>query len=1089
MEDEKNNEEKIFHEAIAKPVSERSAYLKTVCRNNPGLLCHIKNLLRAYDTQDDFLEIPPWVEDVIPDSSSFVEGTGTIIGRYKLLEKIGEGGMAVVYMAEQERHIRRKVALKIIKLGMDTKSVIARFEAERQALAMMDHPNIAKVLDAGATQTGRPYFVMELVTGVSITEYCDKNNLSTKERLGLLIQVCNAVQHAHQKGIIHRDIKPNNVMVTQRDGAPFPKVIDFGIAKATRQRLTEKTLYTRYAHIIGTPAYMSPEQVNLGDVDVDTRSDIYSLGVLLYELLTGTKPFSEEELRKGGYLEMQRIISEQEPPKPSTKLSTLGEALTDVSRNRQANPEVLLKLIKGDLDQIVMKCLEKDRSRRYETAHGLAKDIGRHMKNEPILARPPSFIYQAHKFCQRHRSHIVITAAVMAIFVGLVVTVLMYRQTMKLQWAKVEALPKIVELVKETNYGAAFTLAQKAKKFIPEDPTLMELWPRISRSYSVSTNPSDADIFCQEYSKADTPWQYLGRSPLENITLPQCMYRWKIEKEGFAIYECVVDHSFDIRLRKEERLDEMVWIKAWKCEIISSSSDQTKTVEVPSYLIDKYEVTNEQFNVFVDNGGYTNPEYWEGLDFVKDGLQLSWQEAMSEFHDQTDQAGPATWLEGVYPKGQGKHPVSGISWFEAVAYSKFVGKSLPTLYHWEQAACLWESAVIIPHSNFSMNGTVPVGSHIGMGQTGLYDMAGNVKEWCFNATDDSGSHRYILGGSWGEQTYMFTSRDFRSPWDRAAVNGFRCVLYQNSKEPTPNLLLNPIKQHPVKDYSAAVPCSDEEFRIMHDHFAYDRMPLNAKVELINEHSPFWCRKEKITFDAAYDNERVIAYLFVPTSVEPPYQAVIYWPGSSANESKLFQGLPERHSTELILTSRRVLFFPVYKGTYERSLDGSGIHGAPRTFRDVLIQMVKDLSRSVDYLESRDDIDSKKIAYCGMSAGATLAIPALAMEDRFQAAILISGGFPTWDLTAQVPTLDPVSHASRIRIPVLMVNGKEDFVFPYATSQRPMYEFLGTPEAHKKHQVYPGGHGLLGLFRKQIQENVIDWLDRYLGPVESRQPRR
>jgi len=368
----------------------------------------------------------------------------------------------------------------------------------------------------------------------------------------------------------------------------------------------------------------------------------------------------------------------------------------------------------------------------------------------------------------------------------------------------------------------------------------------------------------------------------------------------------------------------------------------------------------------------------------------------------------------------------------------------------------------------------------------LYDMAGNVKEWCFNATDDSGSHRYILGGGWGEQTYMFISRDFRSPWNRAAVNGFRCVLYPGSAEPVTNVLLSPIEQRPAKDYSTAAPCSDEEFRIMLNHFAYDQTPLNADFERIDDRSPFWDRKEKITFDAAYDGERVIAYLFVPKSVEPPYQAVIYWPGSSAIESKSFQGLPERHSTELILTSGRALLFPVYKGTYERGFDEVlSIHASPRTFRDNFIRMIMDLSRSIDYLETRNDIDSERIAYCGMSAGATLAIPVLAVEDRFKAAVLISGGFPTWDLTARIPTLDPVSYAARVKTPVLMVNGKEDFVFPYATSQRPMYEFLGTPEAHKKHQVYPGGHGLLGLFRKQIRDDVLDWLDRYLGPVESR----
>jgi len=308
-----------------------SGYLDEVCRGNAELRRRVETLLAAHQESDVLFDEPNvgLMAETAPVEP--VEEPGMMIGRYKLLERIGEGGMAVVYMAEQERPIRRKVALKIIKLGMDTRQVIARFEAERQALAMMDHPGIARVFDAGATETGRPYFVMELVQGVSITEYCDQNRLSTKERLVLFTEVCHAVQHAHQKGIIHRDIKPSNVMVTMHDGVPVPKVIDFGIAKATNQRLTEKTLFTRYAHIIGTPAYMSPEQAELSDVDIDTRTDIYSLGVLLYELLTGTTPFSEEKLRKAGYTEMQRIIREQEPVKPSTRI----RAATDVRRSHR----------------------------------------------------------------------------------------------------------------------------------------------------------------------------------------------------------------------------------------------------------------------------------------------------------------------------------------------------------------------------------------------------------------------------------------------------------------------------------------------------------------------------------------------------------------------------------------------------------------------------------------------------------------------------------------------------------------------------------------------------------------------------------
>ncbi len=407
--------EAIYYAALEQTTGpERSAYLDRTCGSGTAMRARVEALLRANDEAGDFLEASLIDPAVTLDNAATVEGPGTVIGRYRLLERIGEGGMAVVYMGEQTEPVRRKVALKIIKLGMDTRQVIARFEAERQALAMMDHPNIAKVLDGGATETGRPYFVMELVKGVSITDYCDQNKLNTKDRLSLFIQVCNAVQHAHQKGVIHRDIKPSNVMVTHHDGTPLPKVIDFGIAKATNQRLTEKTLFTRYAHIIGTPAYMSPEQAELSDLDIDTRTDIYSLGVLLYELLTGTTPFSEEELRNAGYIEMQRVIREQEPAKPSTKLSTLGATLTDIARQRGCTADLLAKTVRGDLDWIVMKSLEKDRTHRYDTARALAMDVQRHLEHEPVLARAPSATYRLQKFLGRHKSKVI------SVFAGII---------------------------------------------------------------------------------------------------------------------------------------------------------------------------------------------------------------------------------------------------------------------------------------------------------------------------------------------------------------------------------------------------------------------------------------------------------------------------------------------------------------------------------------------------------------------------------------------------------------------------------------------------------------------------------------------
>ncbi len=410
--------ERLFEEASALAASQRSAFLDRACQD-----AVVRREVEALLGEDDLIQAKTetlghkidaarqaWdrpAQDVAPPQ----------LEHYTVLGQLGEGGFGTVYRARQEHPIRRDVALKIIKLGMDTRQVIARFEAERQALAMMDHPGIAKVLDAGATDTGRPYFVMELVGGAPITTYCDRHNLAMAERLELFTQVCHAVQHAHQKGIIHRDIKPSNVLVTEQDGRPVPKVIDFGIAKATAQRLTEHAVFTEQGVFIGTPEYMSPEQAARTEVDIDTRSDIYSLGVLLYELLTGTTPFDGRRLRSAAYGEIQRIIREEEPPRPSTRLSTLGADAGAVARRRQVDVHRLRKSMRGDLDWIIMKCLEKDRARRYESASGLAEDLARHLHDEPVLASPPSASYRMRKMIRRHRGAFIATSLILSVLV------------------------------------------------------------------------------------------------------------------------------------------------------------------------------------------------------------------------------------------------------------------------------------------------------------------------------------------------------------------------------------------------------------------------------------------------------------------------------------------------------------------------------------------------------------------------------------------------------------------------------------------------------------------------------------------------
>jgi serine/threonine protein kinase/WD40 repeat protein len=413
--------EAVFFAALEKGwPQERAAYLDEACAGDPDLRRRVEKMLAAQARAGSFLEQPAASPVATVDEPAVTEGPGTAVGPYKLLEPIGEGGFGVVFLAEQQQPVRRKVALKVLKPGMDTRQVVARFEAERQALAIMDHPNIAKVHDGGATASGRPYFVMELVKGVPITDFCDQNQVPVRERLELFLSVCQAVQHAHQKGVIHRDLKPSNVLVSRHDTTPVVKVIDFGVAKALGQALTDKTVFTGLAQMIGTPLYMSPEQAGMSDLDVDTRSDVYSLGVLLYELLTGTTPFDRERLRAAGYDELRRIIREEEPPRPSTRLSTLGQAATTLSAQRQSDPKRLSQLFRGELDWIVMKALEKDRNRRYESASAFAADVQRYLHDEPVLACPPSAPYRLKKLLRRNKRAIL---AVGLVSVALVLTV------------------------------------------------------------------------------------------------------------------------------------------------------------------------------------------------------------------------------------------------------------------------------------------------------------------------------------------------------------------------------------------------------------------------------------------------------------------------------------------------------------------------------------------------------------------------------------------------------------------------------------------------------------------------------------------
>lgn len=493
------------------------------------------------------------------------------------------------------------------------------------------------------------------------------------------------------------------------------------------------------------------------------------------------------------------------------------------------------------------------------------------------------------------------------------------------------------------------------------------------------------------------------------------------------------------------------------------------------FLIDKYEVTNRQFAKFVESGGYRTPEHWKHP-FSNGRRSLGWQEAMAQFRDSTDRPGPATWELGSYPAGHDDFPVTGVSWYEAAAYAEFAGKSLPTIYHWNRAAWtlagLRDSSPIVLLSNFGGQGVAAVGKHQGMNPHGTYDLAGNVKEWAWNAADPQGAERYILGGAWNEPVYMYNDPDAQSAFARLPTYGFRCVKYLSGVAAT---LQGPL-QAARRDYAREKPANDEVFRIYRSFYVYDKAGLDPAVVSVDSSPQYW-RLEKVTFNAGYGTERITAYLFLPKNVAPPYQAVAFFPGSGALRERSEKRLPQTRSTlDFIVRSGRAVIFPIYQSTYGR---GDGLlYDRPNltsNYRDHVIQWHKDLARSIDYLSSRSDIDAQRLGYLGFSWGATMGPIVLALEDRLKAAVFVVGGF--WQQRGR-PEVEQINFAPRVKTPVLMLNGRYDFVFPVESSQNPMFRLLGTPEPHKRHLLFDSGHSIP---RTELITETLRWFDRYLGP--------
>ncbi len=964
---------------------------------------------------------------------------GETISHYRILSEIGAGGMGIVYKAEDLR-LGRFVALKFLPPQlMRDENARRRLVAEARAASTLDHANVCTIYDVEELPDGRAFIAMAFVDGETLKTRLERAPVPPTEAARLMLQVAHGLAQAHHAGTVHRDVKPGNIMITP-DGSA--KLLDFGIAK-----FAGGGDLTRTGTTVGTIAYMSPEHVRGGVADA--RGDVWALGVVLYEMLTGTRPFTGRD----DYELLQAIIERPVPPLPAREHSGLG--------------------------RIVLRALDRDPARRYANAGEMAHAIEQMLQPTPTVATAVSA-------SRPGRSRVAIVTVVIAV-AAVATTGLWAWRSNGTRTARNITLPEALRLADLDRHGEAYVLATQAERAIPDDPVLAGLWPRISRTINIPSSPEGADVSFALIG-GDGSWHSVGRTPLQNERVPRGIFRWRFAKAGFETRDVLRATDALVVLPGLDRVvtltsagtvpPEMVMVPVppGGLRVTITGFDYNIAVPATDFLIDRTEVTNAEFKAFVDAGGYAKQEYWNEP-FVRDGQPLDWSAAVSLFRDRTGRPGPATWQGGAPPLGQEQHPVAGVSWYEAVAYAAFRGKRLPTVYHWSQAACPELGDAVTRTSNFGGSGPLPATVSRGLGPYGTVDMAGNVKEWTWN---DSGSGgRYLAGGAWNDPDYAFLYSDSRSPFDRSESNGFRTM--KDTGPPAPAVVYAAIA--PVsRNYAAEKPASDTVYRIYTDQYDYDRTPLDPRLEKTDDTPPHW-RREIVSLAPAYAGERLPVNLFLPKNVKPPFQTVLYFPGSSAVRTASSAVLPtapaDLGAFDFVLMSGRAVAFPIYKYTFERSAPSwtSSWPRPTRAYTTWMQQVVTDARRTLDYLETRSDLAGKQVGYYGVSWGARLAPLAIALDPRFRMGVLLMGGLGSG---APAPEADPFNFLPRVRVPILMVNGDQDFIFPLHTLQRPLFDGLGTPAADKRHVLYPGGHEIITTKRSQIIQEIVGWLDKYLG---------
>jgi dienelactone hydrolase len=797
---------------------------------------------------------------------------------------------------------------------------------------------------------------------------------------------------------------------------------------------------TAFGTTVGTPLYMSPEQT-MGEA-VDARSDLWSLGALLYEALSGSPPFQGPT-----QWALIRAIT-QELPRPL----------------RDRRPD-----LPDSATQLVAGALERDVSKRYQSASAMSRDA-----SDALAALSGTSVAGTAA-----RAPVVrLTASQSAIIAGLILAVaaggvLYYRQSERRHWAREEALPEVARLRAARNSLGAYDVLTKAQQYLPGDTAIAKAATELTREVSITSSPPGATVEIQDYVYPDSAWRRLGVTPIPKVTIPKGYFRWKIAKEGMEPFVAAPpsNDKMDFALDSIQKAPTgMVWVPRSSFGDFIDFIGWVGPYDLPAFFIDRFEVTNRQFQQFVDSGGYRRREFWREK-FVQDGRVLSWEQAMEMFRDRSGRTGPSTWQGGRYADGQADYPVAGISWYEASAYAVYAGKRLPTLAQWFHVAIPDVASYTVQVSNISRASVARGGAFPGVGPFGTYDLAGNVREWIENGITDQ--RHILLGGAWTSQSYLYSEAEALSPFDRSPTNGFRCL--RDLQEPSPALSA-PVRTI-ERDFAKVRPASDAVFRAYRAMYAFNESPLNAKVEGTVADTRDW-REEKVTFDAAYGNARMAAYLFLPKNVRPPYQTVVFFPSARVLDLTDSKDLGDNSFFDYVVQSGRAVMYPVYQDTYERRLRGA-MPGENQE-HEVLVQRFKDVARSLDYLATRQDIDTTKLAYLGVSMGAAEGVIYTAMlQDKLKAIVFLDGGF---FLGEPPPGSDQADFAPRIKRPVLMVNGRYDFSFSLDKAQLPLFRMLGTAPADKRHAILQSPHDVRAQRGEMVAE-VLAWLDKYLGRID------